>query len=168
MSGIAVFAFAYNANGERIASCHTPPEILKYIDHTEPEQVAPSYGYTNEGREYLIDTTHNNVTVFPVDQVMVPQGQRLVEAPFASWVVEWRTGTLLSYKRPMREFAKGEYGWVVLNFGVTVMRPWPHIPIQIQGFDVLHPEPWIPIVLARLALPPQLTVASAEKELPEV
>jgi|ERR1035437_3061656 hypothetical protein len=163
MSGIAVFAFAYNSNGERIASCHTPPEILKYIDHTEPEQVAP-YGYSNEGREYLIDTTHNNVTIFPVKQVLVPQGQRLVEAPFASWVIEYRTGTLLSYSRPVREFAKGEYGWVVLNFGVTVEQPWPHIPPHMQDFDVLHPEPWIPIVLARQALPRQL----AKKELLEV
>jgi hypothetical protein len=164
MSGIAIFAFAYNSEGE----VYLPPQVLKYVDHTSPVQVA-DFGYINGGVCYLLDTTHNNVTVYPAESVQVPEGQVHVPAPFASWdVYPSMYKDPVPYYSPVHEFAKGDNGWVHLNFGVGVMKPRPHIPIHFQGYDVRHAEQWIPIMMAQFRPRPPFAVLADQPELTKV
>ncbi len=138
MSAIGIFAIAFNINGERYDSFHTPPEVKDYIEH--PHASTKLVGYADGGRFYKVDTTKSGGQVTASHAVLLPSG---VRAPFSYWLIKPDPqGAMSCIKDQTLEVFQGEFGIVGLYFGVR--RP----PIYWPGFDIKDFDRFVHIMMS--------------------
>jgi hypothetical protein len=114
MSEVGIVAIAFNSNGERYDSYHTPPEVRDFIESVSPADTP--WSVQDGGRFVVVDTTKADCTVTAAPAVTVSAASGGTEdSAFSFWFLppmnpkEWRTRDLA--------FHKGESGLVALYYG---------------------------------------------------